>query len=358
MNGTSSGNIEISKGERLGIGVVIILISIAGLFGNSLIILAVTLSRKLQTSTNVFVTSLAVTDLVTSFFWFWFALSMFKTDGWLLPQAFWICQLTAFMLIACTGTSLYTLGAIGINRLILITKPTLYRRIFTSWSLCVMVLLLWVIPGGVLVVFLLTGNGAIGYDQKGFSCSDLDTHEKAEVFNLGQLLAGFPIPVTTILVSYLAIYFHFESTSRTCHKLHLRRKILVLYLNRWTSALQNSIMSVEEQSGSFDRSNNRQNRISRQQIDVTKNLFLVVCAFFACFLPFNVTVTLAGDSDIIERIAFYTQLGIQLNSSINFVIYSRRHPDFKIVLGHLMTRSYDKIPQPSSFLKFLQSQNI
>ena len=41
------------------------LIAFVGIIGNSMIIVAIAFSKKLQTSTNVFVTSLAVTDLLT-----------------------------------------------------------------------------------------------------------------------------------------------------------------------------------------------------------------------------------------------------------------------------------------------------
>ena len=41
------------------------------------------------------------------------------------------------------------------------------------------------------------------------------------------------------------------------------------------------------------------------------------------------------------------------NRAVNFFIYARKHPDFKVVLGHIIRCSYEDIPNPSKLLKCL-----
>ena len=94
------------------------------------------------------------------------------------------------------------------------------------------------------------------------------------------------------------------------------------------------------------RNKRKRETISRQQIKITKNLFIVVCAFFACFVPYFVLNPVLGSSHAI----YYIRLLPLVNSAINFVIYARKHPEFKVVLGCMMRCSYADIPQPSRLL--------
>ena len=154
-------------------------IIVIGILGNCMIILAVAFSRKLQTSTNVFVASLAVTDLLTCF-----ALGLghiVLASSSLADGLNKICQFAAFVAYSSMGTSLYTLGAIGINRLILITKPNLARKIFTSCKLGIYVALVWIIPSETFLIALLNGVGTVGFDPTDHTCGNLKTHERAGV---------------------------------------------------------------------------------------------------------------------------------------------------------------------------------
>ena len=322
------------------------LLAVLGLIGNSMIIVAVMLSRKLQTSTNVLVTNLAVTDLLNSFFWIWFAVSFFGKGAWILPKAYWLCQLTAFMVIMCTGTSMYTLAAIGMDRLLIMIRPTLYDKIFKSKYLWVCVAITWIIPGGTPAIYLLSGVGAVGYDVIHSQCSDLDDHDKAWLFNLGLQTIGFGFPFITIVITYSWIYIHLK-----IHFKKMKENVMVLA----TISSQDHLFGDLDNQGSTYASSlcvKRRNQISQQQLQITKNLFCVVLAFFACFLPFFFLVT-STRSQVISHIEFYLQLGAQINSSINFVIYASKHPDFKVVLRHMMKCSYAEIQQPSRLLKYL-----
>ena len=310
------------------------LIDIIGIIGNCMIIIAVAFSQKLHTSTNAFVTSLAVTDLFACFA---------PTVGFIVPflpvtrrTVNKICQPVGFVKYASIATSLYTLGAIGINRLILITKPALYRRIFTSWKLGIFVAIPWILPSSCALIALLNGVGAVGFDSIYKECGKVRTHERARDSDLFVMFAvGLPIPSVAIIVSYTWIYLYIRKHFKTQKQnlTHLRQNLPTDFEAEMTVT------------------NPRIKEITLQQIQITKNLFLVVCIFFILFIPIGFILVVGKSSPTVNDVTWYFELVGFTNSAINVFIYGSKHPDFKIVLSHMMRCSY-----PSRLLKFLLSQ--
>ena len=377
---------NLSSWEHILTAVLVGLIAVMGIVGNSMIIAAVTFSCKLQTSTNAFVASLSVADLLTSLFMVWYIVGLLGQNEWPLPNAEWLCAATGFVIFACTGTSIYTLAAIGMNRLILITKPYTYKRIFTSWKLGLLVALPWFIPYSTGTILVLTGIGTFGYDKSDLSCSDLDLHENGDLFNLAQMLIGLPVPLVTIVVSYGWIYVYLKKHFRK-QKAHLvvsvySKSKVVQISHKNTEVGVSTGQNVTSEQGIYNNSCDttdepsktstgvtksgsntteetlampsirKRDQISRQQIEITKNLFVVVCAFLTCFVPFFVL------NLFLEQSQAYIYIGTLplANSAINFAIYACKHPDFKAVLRCMMRCSYADIPQPSRLLKFLLSK--
>ncbi|KAJ8041569.1 Dopamine D2-like receptor [Holothuria leucospilota] len=87
-----------------------------------MIILAVTLSLCLQTSVNVFVVNLAVTDFLLSFVAVVHSLSFLARHDF--PGLDIICAIDVALAQICVGCSIFTLASVSINRYIIITKST------------------------------------------------------------------------------------------------------------------------------------------------------------------------------------------------------------------------------------------
>ena len=332
------------------------LIIIIGILGNTMIILAVAFSRKLQTSTNVFVTSLAVTDLLTCF-----ALGLGHITLASLPlgeRLNRICQFVAFVAFASMGTSLYTLGAIGINRLVLISKPNLSKKIFTPCKLGIFVALVWIIPGGIILIALLNEVGKLGVDPIDHTCGNLKTHERAADLDLLLFVVGLPIPFVAIIVSYSWIYIYIKKHFKTQkqHLVNLRTTSPVSPESSIPlSPSQESMQCSGTSEAEITIANPRLKEISRQQIQITKNLSLVVFAFFICFIPLGFALLVGKPSPTVKVIVEFLELLGFANSATNFFIYASKHPHFKVVLRNMMRCSYSKIPQPSRLLQFLFS---
>ena len=339
-----------------------------------MIILAVSFSRKLQTATNALVTNLAAVDLLTSFILIWYTVGALGKGDWPVPRAYWICEVTGFSILASIGTSTHNLAVIALNWVIRITKPNLYRKIFTPGKLSILVAMTWIVPAGTLALVVATGKAAVGYSQRSHICGS--SGKGSDVLLIVQIVVALLIPSVAILLSYIWIYIcvkrHFMVQKRNVSDIaiNLSNKgkqsyssgMTVAHSNPSTSGKGNlSTMSTLSEDNvsplsTYTLDDCRNDELSKQQIKITKNLFLVVCTFFVCFMPYFILLILRRNA-IVAHIEYYAKLAPLSNSSINFVIYASKHPDFKIVLRHMMKRSYSDIPQPSRFLKFLLSKN-
>ncbi|XP_072044898.1 adrenocorticotropic hormone receptor-like [Amphiura filiformis] len=268
-----------SYGERIFTGLAYLIISIFGTTGNSLVIIAILLSRKLQTPTNIFVASLATADLLTCLFLIWNVIALLGRDGWPLPHAEWLCAVAGFAIFTCTGVSVYTLATIALNRFVFITKSLqTYQKIFSPIKIRLMIV---------------------------FTC-------------------------------YTFVFTHI--------KRHFKKK------------RENELNNIALAEGSsIDQSTQRRaDGISQMELNITKNLFLVVVAFFVCFSPYCVLQFIPGT----YYLSLYGAILVVANSAMNPVIYARRHPHFKIVLTALIKCQYDKIPEPTDFLKRFLARRV
>ena len=195
--------------------------------------------------------------------------------------------------------------------------------------------MVWIIPSGSLLIALLNGIGAFGFDSVYIKCGKVSNHERAGDLDLILFAVGFPIPSVAIFVSYTWVYLfinkHFKTQKQ--HLITLRATSPGGYGN--SSALSETQESVASES-EITIANPRIKKISLQQIQITKNLFLVVCAFFICFVPISLIFVVGKPSPTVNDITWYFELLVFTNSAINFFIYASKHPDFKIVLGHMI----------------------
>ena len=130
-----------------------------------MIVLDVLLLQKLQTSTIAFsraaVLQWPIWSRLSS--WIFHGIATLGKDEWPIPDAEWHWFLTAFVVYAGTGTSLWHLGFIAITRLVCIVKPFVYTTIFTKWTVtsrCIQSCVLIILPSN--------GTGELGYEIRRF----------------------------------------------------------------------------------------------------------------------------------------------------------------------------------------------
>ena len=352
MNNTfTAANSPVSKAlypypERVFVALAFLTIFIFGTFGNSLVILSVLLSKKLQTRTNAFVVSLSITDLLTSLSLLASVCALLGRNGWPLPEGSeWFCSLSAFILFINGGVCLYTLSAIAVNRMILITRPKMYFQLYSPCKLTAMLIITWTIPILVILIPPLFGIGGLGYDAEDTTCSDLDQHPHAELYNKIHTIFYYPGPLAVIVVCYSRTFWflkkHFKSQRRGT-------ELRSLALKSSTTHSSSEHLDKPEET-----TRDRQTLLKMQEIQITRNLFLVVILFVLFFTPYFLSVVIPGG----RRVALFAGIFVVGSSAVNPILYSLKHPHFKIVLRAIIKRDWQNFPEPTPLLlRFCSSQ--
>ena len=191
--------------QRFIIGTVFVAISIIGSIGNSLVILAIALSRKLRNATNCFVGNLACADLLSCLWLPFNAIAMLSITGWHLPD--WICTLVGTVSMNCVGASVLTLAFTAFNRWYLLSRSKeMFQKLYTPRNITLMMLFTWFYPFLLLVVPHFSGYITLGYSYEYKLCAVDTGSERVYYFCM---MAGLLIILpafAAILVIYFRIY--------------------------------------------------------------------------------------------------------------------------------------------------------
>lgn len=309
--------------ERIIYASLIALISIVGTLGNCLVIIAVCLSRKLRTKTNVLVVNLSVADLISCINLPWMSIAVLSENGWPLPD--WICSLEGAVMILSIGCSLYTLGGIAVSRCCLITlSRARYHELFTTFNMAAMITFFWVVPIAVIAIAISFGKGFLGYSERYSMCIWDTQHTYTKTFNVLLMVVFYPIPLGAISVSSYKIW-HFVRS-------HTRR-------------IATAMPSVSGGIGAGTTTTSK-SQFSKRQMAVTKNLFLIIAMFLVLMSPYGVILVVPGGEKLVPGFGVI----LLLNSCTNPFIYGTRHPDFKIAFRHLLRcKTNFQIARESSF---------
>ena len=312
--------------ERQILAVLLGVITMTGLLGNSVVILAVILSRKLRRCvTNFFIVSLSVADLVACLSMPWTMVSLLHLGvGWPLPEPF--CKMGGFGLIMSVGCSIFTLAVVALNRLHLITMPRpKYQKNYTPVKIALMILVSWLVPITVASVPLVTDFGRLGYSARTASCTRDTSHPRAIALNAFLSLVFFPVPCLVIISSYGRIYFF------------TRRHTNIITVEHNSNILSDRLRGREPRAHHHA---GWRRHVSKRHLQVTRNMFCVVCVFSALVTPYGVALLCPNN----DHVLVYAAVLLSFNSCINPLIYSTKHPDFKTVITCILSCRCGDIP--------------
>ncbi|XP_071490659.1 rhodopsin, GQ-coupled-like [Diadema antillarum] len=335
------------------------IIAVIGIVGNSVVVLAVLFSRKLRTATNVFVIALSITDLLVCLTLPFQTVALVSADGWPLDD--WLCAAIGGITSICFGASVLLLVLIAVNRFCVITRPRKScQRFYKVRNLALMVSAAYLYPFVMFAILPIAGIGQLGYSKSYRICAWDEDHPKGEVNDYVVALT-FGLSFVIIIVCYVRIY----RFVRDHHQKMLARR----------GQQDGNEIPVENDFTSFDNTdtqpttpsylstsanvNNKVNEprrptgmktaVNRREVEITKNLFVVICSFFLCLAPYCVSLALPKGSPF----SIFTGLPLMSNACINPIIYSFKHPLFKVVIRCLLCCRYSDIPKPSPTLKKL-----
>ncbi|XP_041479015.1 alpha-1B adrenergic receptor-like [Lytechinus variegatus] len=313
---------------------ILVVISIVGIVGNIFVIVAVQLTRRLQTSTNSFVVALSCIDFLT-------ALTLPFQAGALLglthtsPSFAVVCEVIGALSFIFNGWSIITLITIAFNRYILITqKSHTYRRIFRKRSIAIMLICIFSYPLCSVMVFALTGWAVFG--EKYNACAVAD----GRAFNLLSGVSMLTL-MAAILYFYLKIYLHVRNHVRNVH-VNLENQ------NRqFVSAQQPEQCHKTEPN---KKESNKKEMLYRNSTEakITKNMLFVVLCFFICMTP--ITIHLFATELDATMVAYFVVI-LSVNCSLNPIIYAWKHPVFHQVFRCILSRRLQDVEEPSRWLR-------
>ena len=321
------------------VGSLSITIGTLGLIGNLLVFIAIALSKKLQTITNVFVVNLAVSDFLTALILPLQGVGVLSGSKWPLPN--WTCTFVAFITLLSNPSSILTLAAIAINRYILITKSKrLYLKIFTFRNNLLILVFIWVLSFLVSVFpNLMKATGDIGHDPCFRVCIWDLQHKKA--FNAQTALAVLFFLCSAILFFCYFQIFRFVRSHVNNSQTRLR------------ASMAPSTLDIHTQVTSTISSTTSMGVPTIKQINITKNMAWVVVVFFVCTLPYSYYLLIVKYS--IE--AAFLILLVALPVCLNPLIYAAKHPVFKVIFKCMFTCNFKKIPERTECIKIRKCGN-
>ncbi|XP_038047572.1 G-protein coupled receptor 84-like [Patiria miniata] len=305
---------------------------IVGTIGNSLVILAVLLSKKLRTTTNAFVVNLSVANVLTCFV---IPVNASYVSELLLKICGKLAKGADYILLTTLGCSICTLMCIALNRWLLITRPlTTYRNVYTPKKTALWLVFTWVIP----LVFVLT--------------SDLVVPMTLDTTNVVIAVVMFPIPLILIIVCYILIWRRINRQVRSMASSSPTLEVSNEPIHNSTTETQldDILRDSTQPQASSSSVMTTGDQLSHHQTQITKNMFYIVCAFVLCVGPRAVCFFL-DSNELSKLVAKYAFAVLVFNGCINPLIYATKHRDFKTVFRCIVRRQWDNIPEPSNFLK-------
>ncbi|CAO1421051.1 unnamed protein product [Diamesa hyperborea] len=347
--------------DRVSLLVFLFLFSCATVFGNSLVILAVVRERYLHTSTNYFVTSLAVADCLVGLVVMPFsALYEVLQNTWFFGTDW--CDIWRSLDVLFSTASILNLCVISLDRYWAITDPFSYPMKMTRNKAAGLIAAVWVCSSGISFPAIVWWRAARDGPMPEYKCTFTE--------QLGYLVfsstISFYLPLLVMVFTYCRIYRAAVVQTRSL-KLGTKQVLmasgelqLTLRIHRGgtmregpqhqlqhntanstpeepdeepLSALHNNGMGGRHRHLGKNFSLSRKLAKFAKEKKAAKTLGIVMGVFIICWLPFFVVNLLTGfcvdciaHGEIVSAVV--TWLG-WINSSMNPVIYACWSRDFR-----------------------------
>ncbi|KAL1396436.1 hypothetical protein pipiens_002691 [Culex pipiens pipiens] len=350
-------------------------------FGNLLVILVVTMSRRLRSITNFFLANLAVADLCVGVFCVMQNLTIYLIESWVFGD--FLCKMYQFVHSLSYTASIFILVVICTERYFAIIHPITCKQILTSRRLRLVIVAVWITSAVYSVpkfIFVRTITNNLGDDQLETICIVNRKAFNSELFDIINfaLLYLLPLLVMTILYSRIAIalwkssrglerHIALQNTTSSSYSNNFHRKPSSKYEKRavgvtesqvsvesdkvvvttWRS--QNSFHQQRHHGTQLTQVSHSSNNVLRARRGVIRMLMVVVLTFALCNLPFHArkmwqywSTDYKGDSNFNALFTPLTFLVTYFNSGVNPLLYAFLSRNFRKGMRELLLCSFKK----------------
>ncbi|KAL5256520.1 hypothetical protein ACHWQZ_G011685 [Mnemiopsis leidyi] len=193
------------------------------ILGNSLVILAIITNPKLQSTSNLYLFALAVTDISIGINTMLPATITVSAQRGLLPS--WMCILTSFIDTMTLPVSLWILSASSLDRCIMIFKPYKYKTWINRKKTFVFIGIV-VVSCAVVCCPIITPTVVSSWSGMSFTCSP-DFFGNLDYF-AAYCFFTFPLPIIIVIVSYAIIFSVVTSLQCRVNRQKIRATMTVL----------------------------------------------------------------------------------------------------------------------------------
>ncbi|XP_051968963.1 pyroglutamylated RF-amide peptide receptor [Xyrauchen texanus] len=302
---------ELPTGAKSTFVVMYVIIFVLALVGNSLVVYIVVRKRAKRTATNIFICSLAVSDLLITFFCIPFTLLQNISSEWL--GGVLVCKTVPFVQTTAIVTGILTMTCIAIERYQGIVYPLKMKRQYTPKRAYKMLGLVWIaavmVGSPMLFVQQLEVKYDFLYDHHHVCCQECwHSLVHRQIYTTFIMVALFLLPLAAMLFLY----------SRIGIELWIRKRVG-----------DSSVLSTM---------NHREiNKISRKKKRAVKMMITIVLLFTICWAPFHIVHMLFEYNDLEKNydevtvhmiIAVVQAIGFS-NSFNNPIVYAFMNENFK-----------------------------
>lgn len=308
-----------------------VLIAVVSILGNALVVIVFLRDRRLRTPTNLYVFSLAVTDLLTSAVAMPLYVHSMLTQR---PRDFHACLYINTLILTFCTVSILHLTAVSYDRYMAVVwrrKPLSHDRGMKHASILVGVA--WILGG------LIGSLPVMGWHSGVPGANEASRCEFMRVVPMSYLMFLF---YATIITPTAIMVFFYASIYRTV-RTHNERMLSVHYsLDTRMSKKKSRGGSTQQDQADQDGSpseqtamNSRMHSLQQKQSAKTKkvifSLLLVIICFLISWYPLYIMNAVAYYSGLVmEAWWFYAPIILShLSSAVNPFIYARTMPGYK-----------------------------
>ena len=304
FNSSNAGSDTMAIGLRIAMGVPMLLGMLPGIFGNLLVILAITTTRLNHHIINLLVLSLALSDILISVFPLPVlgAYFVFYWPQWMLSSAW--CKASIYVVNICAVVSILTMATIAVDRYFAIQRNV---TLLTRRKCKILLLVIWLISAAIAMSNILNGG----------TFEERLEHGTYSVCNriTGKFIQDKSIKTSLILKLAVGLPFVIG--------------LILIYMRLSYGVWQQRHVPTDE-----DR---RSKSVRRQRGTKNKALqmmFAIVIAFAVCWIPYYIVtfmrvVKLSANPDMEPGFVLFSYVLVMLNSTVNPLLYALLSKSFR-----------------------------